>query len=70
VRTLTFVVVGAFDFVTVLALRPARAPGRLILVTEAVAGLLVATSPEHPRTCFPQPRMIWAAAGVAALVAC
>ncbi len=69
VMTLTFVVVGACDVVTGLALRPARAPGRLILMAGAVAGLLVAANPEHPGTRFPLPHMIWAAAGCAALVA-
>jgi hypothetical protein len=69
VMTLTFLVVGACDFVTGLALRPARAPGRLILMAGGVAGLLVAASPEQPGTNFPLPHMIWAAAGCAALVA-
>ncbi len=69
VMTLTFLVVGACDFVTGLALRPARAPGRLILMAGAAAGMLVAANPEHPGTSFPLPHMIWAAAGCAALVA-
>jgi Protein of unknown function (DUF998) len=69
VMTLTFLVVGACYFVTGLALRPARAPGRLILMAGAVAGLLVAASPEQPGIRFPLPHMIWAVAGCAALVA-
>ena len=69
VMTLVFVVVGACDFLTGLALRPARAPGRLILMAGAVAGLLVAASPEQPGTNFPLPHMIWAVIGCAALVA-
>ena len=69
VMTLAFVVVGACDFLTGLALRPARAPGRLILMAGAVAGLLVAASPEQPGTNFPLPHMIWAVIGCAALVA-
>jgi Protein of unknown function (DUF998) len=69
VMTLTFLVVGACDVVTGLALRPARAPGRLILMAGAAAGMLVAASPEQPGTSFPLPHMIWAAAGCAALVA-
>jgi hypothetical protein len=69
VMTLAFLVVGGCDFVTGLALRPARAPGRLILMTGAVAGLLVAASPEQPGTNFPLPHMIWAIIGCAALVA-
>src|SRR5579863_9585266 len=69
VMTLTFLVVGACDFVTGLALRPARAKGRLIMMSGGVAGMLVALSPEQPGTNFPLPHMIWAAAGCAALVA-
>jgi hypothetical protein len=69
VMTLTFLVVGGCDVVTGVALRPARAPGRLILMAAAAAGILVAANPEHPGTSFPLPHMIWAAAGCAALVA-
>jgi hypothetical protein len=69
VMTLAFAVVGACDFATGLALRPARATGRLILMGGAVAGLLVAANPEQPGTNFPLPHMIWAAIGCAALVA-
>src|SRR5215467_901113 len=67
--TLTFLVVGACDVVTGLALRPARVPGRLILMAGAVAGMVVAANPEQPGTNFPLPHMICAAAGCAALVA-
>jgi Protein of unknown function (DUF998) len=69
VMTLTFVLVGACDVITGLALRPARAPGRLILMAGAVAGMLVAANPEHPGTSFPVPHMICAAAGCAGVVA-
>jgi len=69
VMTLTFVVVGACYFVTGLGLRPARMPGRLMLMAAAVAGLLVAANPEHPGNSLPVPHMIWAAAGCVALVA-
>jgi len=69
VMTLTFLVVGACDVVTGLALRPARAPGRLMLMAAAVAGVFVAANPERAGTNFPLPHMIWAAAGCAALVA-
>src|SRR5258708_16128160 len=48
VMTLTFVVVGACDFVTGLALRPAGAAGRLILMAAAVAGLVRAAAPGSP----------------------
>ena len=57
VMTLTFLVVGACDFATGVALRPARAPGRLILMAGAVAGLLVAANPEQPGTSLPLPQM-------------
>ena len=69
VMSLTFVVVGACVFATGLALRPARAPGRLILMAGAMAGILVAANPEHPGTSFPVPHMICAAAGCAGVVA-
>jgi hypothetical membrane protein len=69
VMTLTFVVVGGCYFVTGLALRPARTPGRLMLMAAAVAGALVAANPEHPGIRLPVPHMIWGAAGCAALVA-
>jgi hypothetical protein len=69
VMTLTFLVVAACDVVTGLALRPARAPGRLILMAAAVAGLLVAANPEQPGTNYPLPHIIFGAAGCAALVA-
>jgi uncharacterized protein DUF998 len=69
VMTLTFLVVGACDVVTGLALRPARVPGRAILIAGAVAGMVVAANPEQPGTRFPLPHMIFAAAGCAAVVA-
>ena len=69
VMSLTFVVVGACVFVTGIALRPASAPGRLVLMAGAVAGMLVAANPEHPGTSFPVPHTICAAAGCAGVVA-
>ena len=69
VMSLTFVVVGAGVFVTGLALRPARAPGRLTLMAGAVAGMLLAVNPEHPGTSFPVPHVICAVAGCAGVVA-
>jgi Protein of unknown function (DUF998) len=69
VMSLTFVVVGACVFVTGLALRPAGALGRMILMAGAVAGMLVAANPEHPGTSYPVPHMICAAAGCAGVVA-
>jgi len=69
VMSLTFVVVGACFFVTALALRPAAAPGRLLLMAGAVAGMLVAVNPEHPGTRFPVAHMIYAAVGCIGVVA-
>jgi hypothetical protein len=69
VMTLTFVLVGVCDVGTGLALRPARAPGRLILMAGGVAGVLIAANPEHPGIRFPVPHMICAAAGGIALAA-
>jgi hypothetical protein len=69
VMTLTFVVVGVCYFVTGLGLRPARMPGRLLLMGAAVAGVLVAVNPEHPGTNLPVGHVICGAAGCAVLVA-
>lgn len=68
VMTLVFVVVGVCDVVTGLALRPAAAPGRVILIAGGVAGLLVAANPE-PASGGSLPHAVWAAAGFAALTA-
>ena len=69
VMTLTFVVVGGCNFVTGLGLRPARVPGRLMLMAAAAAGMLVAVNPEHAGNSLPVPHMICGAAGCAVLVA-
>jgi hypothetical membrane protein len=68
VMTLTFLLVGGCYIITALALRPARAAGRLILIAGAVAGLLVAANPEHPGDPYPIPHIIAASAGLAGLV--
>ena len=68
VMTLTFVVVGACYFVTGLGLRPARLPGRLMLMAAAVTGVLVAANPEHPADPYPVPHIISAVIGLAGLV--
>ena len=47
VMTLTFLLVAVCNIVTASALRPAGAPGRLILLAGSVAGVLVALNPEH-----------------------
>ena len=69
VMSLTFVVVGACFLVTALALRPAGAPGRLLLMAGAVAGMLVAVNPEHPGIRFPVAHMVCAAVGCIGVVA-
>jgi hypothetical protein len=69
VMMLTFLVVGACDVVTALALRPARTAGRLTLMAAAVAGVFVVLNPERPGVMMPVPHMIWSAAGCLALVA-
>ena len=68
VMTLTFLLVGGCYIVTALALRPAGAAGRLILIAGAVAGLMVAANPEHPGDPYPVPHIIAASAGLAGLV--
>jgi len=65
--TLAFALAGACDIVTGLALRPARAAGRLILMAGGIAGILVAASPVHLGDGAPVPHILWAAAGAAAL---
>lgn len=47
VMTLTFVVAGVCYLLTALALRSATTAGRLVLATEAIAGMLVAANPER-----------------------
>src|SRR4029077_4453053 len=47
--TLVLLAVGVCDVVTSLALRPAAAPGRLILIAGGMAGVLVAANPEAAR---------------------
>jgi Protein of unknown function (DUF998) len=69
VMTLTFVVVGVCYFVTGLGLRPARLPGRLMLMAALVAGVMVAANPEHAGNSLPVPHMVWGAAGCVVLVA-
>ncbi len=69
VMTLTFVAVGVCYAVTALALRPARTAGRLILVTGAVAGMLVAAYPERAGDAYPWGHIIWASIGLAGVTA-
>jgi len=65
--TLVFLVVGACDAVTGLALRPAAPAGRLILVVGGIAGMMVAETPEHLGGSITH--AVWAAIGFAALAA-
>ena len=67
VMTLTFAVAGACEVITGLALRPAAAPGRLILMAGGVAGVLVAANPQHAGGSLAH--AVWAVAGLSALTA-
>jgi hypothetical membrane protein len=67
VMTLTFLLVGVCYIVTGLALRPAGAAGRLILIVGSAAGMLVAANPEHAGTAFPVQHMLWASIGLVGL---
>ena len=65
--TLTFLAVGTCDVITGLALRPASAAGRLILVAGAAVGMLVAAYPQQAGGGGSLPHAIWASVGFAAL---
>jgi hypothetical membrane protein len=67
VMTWTFIVVGVCYLVTGVALRPARGPGRLILIAGAAGGMLVAINPVHPGVPYPVPHILWASVGFAGL---
>ncbi|MGH3205000.1 MAG: DUF998 domain-containing protein [Streptosporangiaceae bacterium] len=67
VMNLVFVLVGACYIVTALALRPAKTPGRLILIGGAVAGMLVAFNPEHAGGFGSVPHFVFASIGFAGL---
>jgi len=68
VMTLVLLAVGVCDVVTGLALRPAAAPGRLILIAGGIAGVLVAATPE-PATGGSPAHAFWATIGFIALTA-
>jgi hypothetical membrane protein len=68
VMTTVFLVVGVCYIVTGAALRPARLTGRLILITGAAAGMLVAVNPQ-PAVGVSVPHTVWAALGFAGLAA-
>jgi hypothetical membrane protein len=67
VMTLAFVMAGACEIVTALALRPARTAGRLILMIGGAAGVLVAVFPVHMGGGAPGSHILWATVGLAAL---
>jgi hypothetical membrane protein len=67
VMTLTFLLVGVCYMMTAIALRPAKASGRLILIAGAAAGMLVAASPEHAGGFGSVPHFVWACLGFAGL---
>jgi hypothetical protein len=67
IMTLVFVAVSVCDVVIAAALRPAALAGRLILAAAAIAGILVAATPEHPGGVVPH--AVWAALGFAGLAA-
>ena len=69
VMTLTLVVVAIGYIVTALALRPAALAGRLVLVAAALAGLLVAASPQAAPGSFSLAHALWSSLGFALLAA-
>jgi hypothetical membrane protein len=69
VMTLVLLAVGACFVMTGLALRPAAAPGRLILVTGGVATVLGAMNPEPAAGGGSVPHTFWATVGFVALAA-
>lgn len=69
VMTLTFVAVAICYIVTALALRPAAPAGRLVLIAAAVAGMLVAASPQSAPGGFSLAHALWSSLGFALLTA-
>jgi Protein of unknown function (DUF998) len=69
VMTATFVAVAICYLITALALRPAATPGRLALMAAALAGVLVAASPEAAPGTFSLAHALWATVGFALLAA-
>jgi Protein of unknown function (DUF998) len=68
VMTSVLLVVGVCYIVTGAALRPARLTGRLILITGAATGMMVAANPQ-PAVGVSVPHTVWAALGFAGLAA-
>jgi Protein of unknown function (DUF998) len=69
VMTWVFVVVGACNVLTGLALRPAAWAGRLILVAGGGAQILVAANPQPAGGGSSLAHVVWAACGFVALTA-
>ena len=67
VMNLVFLLVGTCYIVTALALRPAKAAGRLILTGGAVAGMMIAANPEHAGGFGSVPHFVFASIGFAGL---
>jgi Protein of unknown function (DUF998) len=67
VMTLAFLVAGACEVMTGLALRPAASAGRLILIAGGMAGILVAASPEPAAPGSSTRHLIAAVIGLVAL---
>jgi hypothetical membrane protein len=67
VMNLVFLLVGICYIVTGLALRPAKTPGRLILIGGAMSGMMVAANPEHAGGFGSVPHFVFASIGFAGL---
>jgi hypothetical membrane protein len=67
VMTLVFVLTAICYLIVALALRPVPVAARLILVAGALAGMLVAASPEPSGGRFSLAHFVWAAVGFAML---
>jgi hypothetical protein len=67
VLTLALLGVGICHVLTGLALRPAAAAGRLILMTGGIAAIMVAANPEHAGGVGTLPHTFWATLGFTAL---
>jgi hypothetical membrane protein len=68
VMTTALLAVGACYILTGAALRPARLAGRLVLITGAAAGMMVAANPE-PAVGASVSHTVWAVLGFAGLAA-
>jgi hypothetical membrane protein len=69
VMTLTFIAVAICYITTAVALRPAARTGRIVLIAAALAGILVAVSPQAAPGGFSLSHAVWSALGFALLAA-